>query len=89
MEGEKILSPTGNTDILPTVLSILGQEIPPHIEGRILEESFKGSDNEIISEMEVYEASLSTELGTYSQEITVSSVGQSRYVDEGKSWLKK
>ena len=54
-----------------------------------MEESFKGSDNAIISEMEVYEASLSTELGTYSQEITVSSVGQSRYVDEGKSWLKK
>ena len=89
LEGEKILSPTGNTDILPTILFLLGQEVPDHVEGRILEESLKGSDNEIISEMEVHEASLSTEFGTYSQEIKISSVGQSRYVDEGKSWLKK
>ena len=89
LEGEKILSPTGNIDILPTILYILGQEIPDQVEGRILEESFKGSDNEIISETEIYEASLSTEFGTYSQEITISAVGQSRYVDEGKSWLKK
>ena len=89
LEGEKILSPTGNTDILPTILSILGEELPAHVEGRILEESFKGSDNEIISEMKIHEASLSTEFGTYSQEITISSVGQTQYIEEGRSWLKK
>ncbi len=89
LEGEKILSPTGNTDILPTILSILGEEVPTHVEGRILEESFKGSENEIISEMKIHEASLSTEFGTYSQEITISSVGHTQYIDEGKSWLTK
>ena len=82
VEGEKILSPTGNTDILPTILSILGEELPAHVEGRILEESFKGSDNEIISEMKIHEASLSTEFGTYSQEITISSVGQTQYIED-------
>ncbi len=83
------MSPTGNTDILPTILSILGEELPAHVEGRILEESFKGSDNEIISEMKIHEASLSTEFGTYSQEITISAVGQTQYIEEGRSWLKK
>jgi len=89
LESEKILSPSGNIDILPTILTILGQGIPDYVEGRILEESFRGSDNEIISEMKIHKASLSTEFGTYSQEITISSVGQTQYIDEGKSWLKK
>lgn len=89
LQGEKILSPTGNIDILPTVLKLLGQGIPDYIEGRILEEGFKGLDPEIISETYKYEASLETKAGKYFQEITVSCVGDSKYVDQGNAWLEK
>lgn len=86
LEGEKILSPTGNIDILPTVLKLLGQDIPEHIEGRVLEEGFKGWNSEIISETYKYEASLETDVGKYFQEITVSCVGDTKYVDQGNAW---
>ena len=71
---------------MPTVLKLLGQDIPDHIEGRVLEESSKGWNSEIISETYKYEASLETDVGKYFQEITVSCVGDTKYVDQGNAW---
>jgi len=89
LENEKILSPSGNIDILPTILTILGQGIPDYVEGRILEESFRETNSEVISVTQKYDASLTTNQVTYFQEITVSFVGDSKYIDEGNSWLEK
>jgi arylsulfatase A-like enzyme len=89
LESEKILSPSGNIDILPTILTILGQDIPDHVEGRVLEESFRETNSEVISVAHKYDASLTTNQATYFQEITVSFVGDSKYIDEGNSWLGK
>jgi len=89
LEGEKILSPSGNIDILPTILTILGQDIPHYVEGRILEEGFRETNSEVISVAHKYDASLTTDQATYFQEITVSFVDDSKYIDEGNSWLEK
>ncbi len=43
-EGRVVDLPAGNVDITPTVLSLLGLEIPGALDGRILKESFRHSD---------------------------------------------
>lgn len=43
-QGRVVDLPAGNADITPTVLSLLGLEIPSSLDGRVLSESFDGSD---------------------------------------------
>jgi hypothetical protein len=44
--GRVIDVPAGNIDVLPTVLHVLGVDIPAHIEGRILREALRGAGDE-------------------------------------------
>ena len=83
--GERILSPSGNIDIMPTILELLDVPPPDSITGRVLRESFVGSDPEVLSNTTEHKASTMSDLGLYSQRIVVSNIGNSIYLDEGNS----
>ena len=79
--GKAITPPTGNCDVAPTVLHLLGIPIQPGaMDGRILAEALAGADGNLSP------AAVTThgaESGAYRQEIQISSVGDTRYVDWG------
>ncbi|MFA7343401.1 MAG: alkaline phosphatase family protein [Terrimicrobiaceae bacterium] len=78
--------PSGNVDVAPTVLWILG--IPPahKIDGRILVESLR---NPPFPAGPVRENTLSSENGRWHQYLKTSSVGETQYLDEGNSGPRK
>ena len=45
-EKRRVLTPSGNIDVLPTILDILGIEVPERINGRVLKEAYKIAQNE-------------------------------------------
>lgn len=49
-------APSGNIDLTPTALRILGQDVPAHMDGRVLEEALK--DGPELADIEVYETTL-------------------------------
>jgi len=71
--------PAGNVDILPTVLHLLGLEIPPHVQGRILTEGLDdfGSQDlpECIEEHHTVEG-----IDGYRAHILLDRIGERRYL---------
>ena len=84
--GARIKSPTGNIDLAPTILHLLG--IPaPAMDGRVLREALPGG-KPVGWQTRAYTARRELPGGTYRQRIRVSSVGNARYVDEGNGGLE-
>lgn len=85
----KVDTPSGNLDLAPTILKILGVSGDWKMHGRVLEESLAGglSPAEVEWSTETHQAehSPSAEGGgqVYRQEIKISRVGETTYVDEG------
>ncbi len=77
--------PSGNIDLTPTLLSILGIDPGIPMDGRVLEESLtNGPDpGSVESTTESFEAESTTGSGVYRQYVSISSVGTTRYVSEG------
>ena len=77
--------PSGNLDLAPTILRILGLSGGGDMHGRVLEESLAGvsigDDMDWTSEVHHAESSLGEEM--YRQQIKVSTVGGASYIDEG------
>ena len=77
--------PSGNLDLAPTILRILGISGDRDMHGRVLEEALasgaSGDDIDWSSEVHYAEFNLGGE--TYRQQIKVSTVGTTSYVDEG------
>ena len=76
--------PSGNVDIAPTVLAILGLPQPKSMDGRVLSEAFVG--NEVVplkAEHETFQASRDLGFRHWRQSLTVSRVGGVLYYDEG------
>jgi len=77
--------PSGNLDLAPTILRILGISEGVEMRGRVLEEALDGGaggdDIDWTSDVHYAEFSLGTEI--YRQQIKVSTVGVTSYVDEG------
>ncbi len=88
--GAKIASPTGNADIAPTVLHALGLPGDDDMAGRVLAEAGEGSDGlpAPVSTSETYKAERRLPGGVYRQEITVTRVGDSIYVEQGNAGLE-
>jgi arylsulfatase A-like enzyme len=82
--------PSGNIDIAPTILQILGIPGGENMDGRVLEEALTDANGtrNIKASTRTYDASRSTGGKTYRQQITISSVGGTRYVDEGSATLE-
>ena len=77
--------PSGNVDVAPTVLRLLGLETPPSSEGRVLTEAMSGGVQVAAhsSETREHTAARTLPCGGYSQRISVSRVGGTAYVNYG------
>jgi len=81
--------PTGNIDIAPTVLHILGVKPKTLLDGRVLTEALVGGGAEPMVETKTLEATRSTGIFHWRQYLKYSQVGNTIYFDEGNgepSW---
>ena len=75
-------TPTGNVDVAPTILHLLGLSGGEGMDGRVLHEALAGSGpREVEPRTETHAA----ELGAYRQEVMVTTAAGSTYLDEGNA----
>jgi predicted AlkP superfamily pyrophosphatase or phosphodiesterase len=75
-------TPSGNVDVTPTILSILGIKPSSKMDGRVLSEALKNGRNQK-PEPQVIEAVKKFPDGTWRQRLRISRVGEASYLDEG------
>ena len=86
--GARIQSPTGNTDIAPTILHLLGIDGGTAMDGRILIEALADGADGVEWRTHTHRAERRLPDGVYRQRIAISSVGATTYVDEGNGALE-
>ena len=79
--------PSGNVDIFPTILSILGLAPPDEIDGRVLAEALINGPQpqEVFVQTNVHTASTVVNNMRYTQQLQVSHVGDTLYPDKGRA----
>lgn len=89
--------PTGNTDLAPTILEILGIN-PPKMDGRILWEVMNGKVGALVrsdaaaqrpNQTATIKATRDLPSGTWHQSLKTSTVGSTIYLDEGNGRFDK
>jgi predicted AlkP superfamily pyrophosphatase or phosphodiesterase len=78
--------PTGNVDLAPTILHILGIQAPQEMDGRVLSEVMVNGDRGVggeKAEAKTIEAKKDFATGTWRQSLRISRVGSTIYLDEG------
>ena len=78
--------PTGNVDLAPTILRILGITPPQKLDGRVLSEALVKVDPATAGlkpETKTIEAIKDFPAGTWRQSLQISRVGSTEYLDEG------
>ncbi len=77
-------TPSGNVDVAPTVLKILGVKLSQPMDGRVLVEALN-SENGAAPKVEIKELHASAKLptGEWSQKLTIDEVNGTRYIDQG------
>ena len=88
-QGVVLTTPSGNADLAPTILRILGLGGHEAMDGRPLDEALEGGPDQdrVDRATELHTAERSVAGGVYRQEITVSRVGATTYVDHGNAAL--
>jgi predicted AlkP superfamily pyrophosphatase or phosphodiesterase len=82
--GETGDVPSGNVDLAPTILHILGITPPQQLDGRILSEAMVKIDKRLSKpETETIEATKKFSSGSWRQTLKVSRLGSTIYLDEG------
>jgi len=81
--GETDDMASGNLDLAPTVLQILGVKSPQKMDGRILSEAMTGVTALQERETKAIEATKHFRSGTWRQSLQISRVGSTLYFDEG------
>ncbi len=80
--------PTGNVDLAPTILSILGINPPVKMDGRIISEAIRSGPTPK-SEARNVNAIRKFPNGTWRQHLTISQVGDTTYLDEGNGEFER
>jgi hypothetical protein len=77
--------PSGNIDLTPTVLHLLGLSGDFAMQGRVLEEALAGGadPSEVNWSKELHSAERILDTGVYRQQIALTRVGDTTYVDQG------
>ncbi len=76
--------PSGNVDLAPTILRILGIALPRQLDGRILSEAMSGSSlGQLKAETTTIDAGREFPSGKWRQTLKISRVGSTTYLDEG------
>jgi predicted AlkP superfamily pyrophosphatase or phosphodiesterase len=78
--------PTGNVDLAPTILHILGIKPPQEMDGRVLSEAMIDVDQVSAgreTEPKTIEAKKDFRSGSWRQSMQISRVGSTTYLDEG------
>jgi arylsulfatase A-like enzyme len=84
--------PTGNTDLAPTILRILGIKPPQKMDGRILSEAMVNGDPvtaRLKPETKTTEAIKDLPTGMWRQSLKISRVGSTIYLDEGNGAFER
>ena len=88
--GEADDLPTGNIDVTPTILQILGIKAPVQMDGRILSEAMTKIDVPALKpETKTVEATKDFPSGGWRQSLQISRVGSTIYFDEGNGAFEK
>ena len=74
---------SGNVDLAPTILQILGIKPPQKMDGRILSEAMRVAMPSRKSETKTIEATKNFRSGTWQQSLQISRVGSTIYLNEG------
>jgi arylsulfatase A-like enzyme len=76
--------PTGNVDLAPTILRILGITSPQQSDGRILSEAMVNTNTLTLKpEIQKIEATKDLPAGSWRQSLQILRVGSTTYLDEG------
>jgi len=81
--------PSGNIDLAPTVLRLLGVEPPHKFDGRVLSEAMTGDSAPPRPVTETLEAARKFSSGQWRQHLRISRVGETTYVDEGNGAFER
>ena len=86
-QGVKLDTPSGNIDLAPTILRILGISGGNGMDGRVLEEALANGPDpaEVDWSTELHNTERRLSEKVYRQQIKISRVGNTTYVDEGNS----
>ena len=88
--GEADDLPTGNIDVTPTILQILGIKAPVQMDGRILSEAMTKIDVPALKPVtKTVEATKDFPSGGWRQSLQISRVGSTVYLDEGSGAFQK
>jgi hypothetical protein len=87
--GESSDLPSGNVDLAPTILQILGLKTPQKMDGRILSEAMTIAMPAPKSERRTIKATKDFQLGKWQQSLQTSQVGSTLYFDEGNGAFVK
>ena len=82
----RITSPTGNVDIAPTVLGLLGLPVPDDMDGRVITEALVSGPDSVESMTDSHLAGREVLDWVYRQVITLSQVDSTVYLDSGRGW---
>jgi arylsulfatase A-like enzyme len=82
--GMTVPTATGHSDLAPTILRVLGLEVPPHMEGRVIEEMLSGGPEPHESALERRTASREFEGGRYLQEVVFAPGGHGGHLVEAR-----
>ena len=74
-------TPSGNIDIAPTILHLMGIPGGEEMDGRVLHEALVNNDDS--SRVEPESTTHEAEFGDYRQAVTVTAVGDTTYLDAG------
>jgi arylsulfatase A-like enzyme len=81
--------PSGNIDLAPTILHLLGLESPQKFDGRVLSEALTDEAAPSHATAETLEATRKFPSGDWRQHLRISRVGNTTYIDEGNGAFKE